>query len=60
MDKIGGNLGITNLCKQYSKKLYHYINKYINKLQLTDLIIYISTLKRTKETIQPLIIIITL
>lgn len=51
LDKIGGNPGITNLGKQYSHKLYHYINE----LQLTDLIIYISTLKRTKETIQPFI-----
>ena len=51
LDKIGGNPSITPLGLKYSKQLYNYINE----LQLTDLIIYISTLKRTKETIQPFI-----
>ena len=51
LNKIGGNPGITEIGQNYSKKLY----KYINNLQLTDLIIYISTLKRTKETIKPFI-----
>lgn len=51
LDKIGGNPSITPLGVQYSKELYNYIDN----LQLNDLIIYISTLKRTKETIQPFI-----
>ena len=51
LDKIGGNPGITTMGKKYSKELY----KYIDDLQLNDLIIYISTLKRTKETIEPFI-----
>ena len=51
LDKIGGNPSITSLGVQYSKELYNYIDN----LQLNDLIIYISTLKRTKETIQPFI-----
>ena len=51
LDKIGGNPSITDLGVVYSKKLY----KYINNLQLNDLVIYISTLKRTKETIEPFI-----
>tara|TARA_Y100000741_G_scaffold225392_1_gene172122 strand:+ start:2162 stop:3379 length:1218 start_codon:yes stop_codon:yes gene_type:complete len=51
LDKIGGNPSITELGITYSKKLY----KYIDNLQLNDLIIYISTLKRTKETIEPFI-----
>jgi len=51
LDKIGGNPSITDLGVVYSKKLY----KYIDNLQLNDLVIYISTLKRTKETIEPFI-----
>ena len=51
LDKIGGNPGITNMGKKYSKELY----KYIDDLELNHLIIYISTLKRTKETIEPFI-----
>ena len=51
LDKIGGNPSITDLGIIYSKKLY----KYIDNLQLNDLVIYISTLKRTKETIEPFI-----
>lgn len=51
LNKIGGNPSITELGITYSKKLY----KYIDNLQLNDLIIYISTLKRTKETIEPFI-----